>query len=109
MAAMVATEEMAEDHRVRSCLEEKEVLGPEVACLRVPVGGWGVGEARVVLVVEPRKPEVTGEWWMWMDQDFGKTGSNTQLVLTKRTVPTIPSASTAPAPRSPLLAAQCRE
>ena len=107
MAEMVAMEATGEDHRVRFCLEGGEVLGPEVVCPRVPVGVWGVGEVWVVLAVEPWKPEVTGEWRM--DQKFGKRGSNIPPVSMLKTVPTIHTASTAPAPRSPLLVAQCRE
>ena len=107
MAEMVAMEAMAEDHRVRFSLEGREVLVPEVVSPRDPVGVQGVGEVWVVLAVAPCKPEVTGEWWM--DLEFGKTGSNFPPVSMRRTVPTIHTASTAPAPRSPLLAAQCRE
>ena len=106
-AEMAEMEATGEDHRVRFCLEGKEVLGPEVVCPRVPVGVWGVGEVWVVLAVEPCKPEVTGEWWT--DQEFGKTGFNSLPVSTLRTVPTIHTASTALAPRSPLLVAQCPE
>ena len=107
MAGMVAMEAPGEDHRVRFCLEGLEVLVPEVVSPRVPVGVRGVGEVWVVLGVEPWKPEVTGEWWM--DQEFGKTGSNIPPDSMRKTAPTIHTASTAPAPRSPLLAAQCRE
>ena len=74
MAGMVAMEATGEDHRVRFSLEGREVLVPEVVCPRAPVGVRVVGEVWVVLAEEPCKPEVTGEWWM--DQEFGKTGSN---------------------------------
>ena len=107
MVAMEAMEAMGEDHRVRFCLEGAEVLGPEVVRPRVHVEVWGVGEVWVVLAVEPCKPEVTGEWWT--DQEFGKTGFNSPPVSTLKTVPTIHTASTAPAHRSPLLVAQCPE
>ena len=107
MEGMVAMEATGEDHRVRFCLEGQEVLVPEVVSPRAPVGVQGVGEVWVVLAVEPWKPEVTGEWWM--DQEFGKTGSNIRPVSMSRTAPTIHTVFTAPAPRSSLLAAQCGE
>ena len=98
MGETVAMEATGEDHRVRFCLEGAEVLVLEVVNPRVPVGVRGVGEVSVVPAVEPWKPEVTGEWWI-LDQEFGKTGFNIPRVLMRRTVPTIHTVSTAPAPR----------
>ena len=98
----MVTEASAADPRVRCFSEVAVVSGPEEVDHRVLEVVKAAAVAGGVLAVGPWRPEGTEEWLI-VDQEFGKTGFSSPQVSMPRTVPTIPTASTARVPRDLLL------